>query len=315
MIQRLSKKQSEILLAAAKYKFITHRQIVRLGIEKHKNKCSTLCGELRAGKRPLLKKIPHRVGHEVKHYLTKRGKDMLLDWHEHLEENNILYPKGAILTDTQDQKHRTTTIDIQIELDLTTEQTEGVHLLWADRYFDTVGNNRISKNLKSKTAVLYDDKHSVKADLIFMLQTNTQKELYLVELENGKDTKKAVQKCINHAKAIFRKSANEKYNFQQAYRTLWIFEHESIMQATMDRLQDNDFFKYLTEFFLFKPLAHLQNDFLMIGWISKGKGERCFILVRFAFREKKITILVALFLCVNESSITKEHQKFLQKTS
>ena len=147
-----------------------------------------------------------------------------------------------------------------------------------DRYFDTVGNNKLDRNLKSKTAFLFDAKNSVKADLVFMLQTPKQKELYVVELENGVDTKKAVEKCINHAKAMLLKSANEKYNYKQGHRSLWIFEHKSIMEATMERLRKSPFFINLTEFFLFKPYKEIQDDFFENWYNVTGQKRKLYYI-------------------------------------
>lgn len=260
MIKRINRKQILILKACAKYKFLTYAQVTRLWIEKHKSNISKLFKDLRESKRPLVRKIPHRNGEPAKHYLTNKGKEVLMELYSDLEETEIHVVPNILYTDTQDQKHRCTTIDIQIELDFACQKHE-VDLLFCDRYFDTVGNNRVEKNLKSKTAFVYEGKKSVKPDIVFMLQTTKQKELYVVELENGKDTKKAIEKCIRHGKAILNKSANQKYNFEIGYRTLWVFEYSSIMQATMDKLRANPFFRNMNEYFLFKPLKDLHSDF------------------------------------------------------
>ena len=78
MIKRLNKKQVLALKALARYKFLTYSQMGKLGIEKSRNKCSGLFSDMRDGKRPLVKKIPHQLGAEAKHYLTKKGKEVLL---------------------------------------------------------------------------------------------------------------------------------------------------------------------------------------------------------------------------------------------
>lgn len=272
MIKRVNKKQVLILKAIARYKFITYQQVIRLGIEKYKANVSKLVTDLRDSKRPLVRKIPHRNGEPAKHYLTPKGKEILLELYDDLDADKILTVPKILYTDTQDQKHRTTTIDIQIELDFACQRNH-IDILFCDRYFDTVGNNRIDKNLKSKTAFVFEGKKSVKADLVFMLQTSKQRELYILELENGKDTKKAVEKCFNHAKAILLKSANEKYDYNQGYRTLWIFEHQSIMEATINRLRKNPFFENLHEYFLFKSLDAIQEDFFE-DWVNLGGTSR-----------------------------------------
>jgi len=271
MINRFSPKEITILRALARYKFLTYDQMIRLGIGKHTSNLSTIAKGLREIKRPYIKKIPHRVGTPVKHYLTKRGKDVLVELYS-FSEADINYPVGSILTDTQDQKHRTSIISIQIEIDLSS-QVEGLEMLFCDRYFDTTGNNRIDKNLKSKTAFHYTETQTVKADLIFSLQTPKQQEYYVLELENGKDTAKAVDKCINHAKALLKGSLNEKLNFSTGYRVLWVFEYESIMERTILKLQPISLFKHLHEYFLFKPLDQIGEEVLS-GWKNVSARER-----------------------------------------
>lgn len=266
MIRPINKKQEQMLRAIAKYKFITYAQVKRLSIESYSTNISSMCKAMRESKRPLIRKIPHRNGTPVKHYLTSIGKNVLLELYNDLNDEDIHFVPSILYTDTQDQKHRTTTIDLQIELDLFC-QKEQIEVFFCDRYFDTVGNNRINKNLKSKTAFLYKESKSVKADMVFMIQTKKQKELYVLELENGRDSKKAVEKCMQHAHAILRKSANEKYSFPRGYRTLWIFEHQSILQSTMSRLKKKPFLKNMTEYFLFKPLENIEDDFFN-GWLN-----------------------------------------------
>lgn len=271
MIQRINDKQKAILEYLAKYKFLTYDQMILLGIDKHKSTLSDLVSRMKSRKRALVKKIPHRVGVAAKFFLTKKGKDLLVEEYD-MKEENILYPKGVIKTDTQDQKHRTQTISFQISLDKSCKKNN-ISVLFCDRYFDTVGNNRMNKDLKSKTAVLYSPTKSVKADIIFMLETHKQKELYLLELENGKDTKKAVEKCERHGQAIVLGSANEKYNHLRGYRSLWIFEHESIMNTTIKRLQTDDFFTPLTEYFLFNTTTQVEKSFFE-NWVNLRQQER-----------------------------------------
>lgn len=271
MINRFTEKQIMVLKSLARYKFLTYSQMVRLGIDNHRSNLSNVLSNLRERKLPFVRKIPHRFGIEAKHYLTPKGRDLLMDLYD-MEEEEIHCPKSVITTDTQDQKHRTSIIDIQIEMDLAA-QAKGLRTLLVERYFDTTGNNRLARNLKSKTAIIYEGRKTIKADLNFILQTPTQKELYLLELENGKDTKKAVQKCFNHAKAILLGSANKKYHLQQGYRTLWVFEHASILEATLRNLSDSAFFKNLTEYFLFKPLEEIGDSFFE-GWSNLDGKER-----------------------------------------
>ena len=267
----LTEKQTKVLCALARYKFLTYSQMQRLGIERHRSNLSNVMTSLRDRRVSYVRKIPHQFGVEAKHYLTKKGKDLLCNM-DLVPEEEIHFPKGIITVETQDQKHRTSIIDIQIELDLAALQS-GVDVLFCDRYFDTTGSNKRAKKLKSKTALLYEDSKTLKPDMIFKLKTPKQEELYLLELENGKDAQKAVPKCLMHGKAILRGSANHVYNHPRGYRTLWIFEHASTMRAVQEKISTLNFFTHLHEYFLFKPLETISTDFFS-GWTNLMKKER-----------------------------------------
>lgn len=257
----------------AHYKFLTYRQFLNLGADKHRSNLSRVVSSLRSGKKPYVRTIPHRFGTESKHYLTKRGKEVVVELRER-EEESVRFPVAQIKTDTQDQYHRTTTIDLHILVDQQALEKD-VEVLFCDRYFDSTGSNRVARNLKSKTAIIYEGRKTLKADMTFMLRTPRKKELYLLELENGQKAKKGVEKCIQHAKAILLGSANELYNHQEGYRTLWVFEHETTMLSVMERVQALPFFQSLHEFFLFKSLDQVssESDFFG-GWRNLQGVER-----------------------------------------
>ncbi|MEM1326777.1 MAG: hypothetical protein AAGI23_12520 [Bacteroidota bacterium] len=263
-------KQLSILRAIGKYKFLCYPQMIRLGIDKYTSNLSTAMKSLVEGRHPLVKKIPHRTGTAAIFYLTKRGKEMLLDLR--VAAANIHLPKGAVLSATQDTIHRTHLIDIQIELDLACKE-KSIEVLFCDRYFDTVGNAR-DKSLASKTAILFEQNKTFKSDMIFMLQIEKQKELYLLELEMGKNSKKSAIKVMENAKAILKGSANQKYQYQKAYRTLWILEHQSILDATITRVQDDVFFANLNEYFLFKSLEQISNTDFFEQWCNLAVVKR-----------------------------------------
>ncbi|MEO0627113.1 MAG: hypothetical protein AAFY91_08995, partial [Bacteroidota bacterium] len=226
---------------------------------------------LKEGKKPYVKAIPKRVGIPLKYYLTPKAKKVLLELYD-FDDSEVKLPKGPIYTDTQDQAHRTRTISIQIELDLAC-QSKGLRIDFTDRYFDTVGNNRVAKNLKSKTAFHINNHKTIKADLIFGIETEKQLEYYTLELENGSDSQKAVDKCIEHAQALLKGSLNEKFGISYGYRSLWVFEREVIMDKVIERLQQVPLFEHLHEYFLFKPLAAIEKDFLS-GWKNVSAVER-----------------------------------------
>lgn len=270
-VKVINDKQEKILKALGCFKFLTYNQMKRLGIDNYTSNLSNLVKELKDRRTPYVASIPHRIGSEVKHYLTAKGKELLINLYD-LDESKAHCPIGKITTDTQDEKHRTSLISIQIEFDLQL-RNENSSIIFCDRYFDTVGNNKTDKNLKSKTAILFEDSKSLKADMVFAVQTPKQKELYFLELENGKDSKKAIAKCFQHGKAILKGSGNAKYDFDRGYRTLWVFESEATIKAVINELTTNPFFTQMKEYFLFKPLNEIEKS-VCKDWLNADGKER-----------------------------------------
>jgi len=217
-----------------------------------------------------IKILPHRPGNSAKFYLGKKGKEALFDLTD-LTENEIHCPSNKIQSESQDQKHRTGIIDLQISLDLYKE-SNNVELMFCDRYFDTVGNNRVEKNLKSKTAIQYENT-SIKADMVFKINTEYQEELYIVELENGKDKKKSITKCKEHAMLLYSGNVHDRYEYKKGYRTLWIFEHASTMKSTLIALQEDSYFENASEYFLFNTIENAKTNFFT-NWINLKNFDR-----------------------------------------
>lgn len=259
MIRRFSEKSLKLLKATAKYKFIGYSQFKRLGIEAHSSNLSSMVRDLTKCAKPFLKEVPHRPQYEKKFYLTKRGAELLVEM-ELMKADEIKYPKHTVNTSSQEQKHRSQTVDFQIELDLACEK-KGINVVLCDRYFDTTGNTR-ERNLKSKTALIYEDDKTLKADILFIIELpNGTKEAYTFEHENGNDSLKSFDKMIQHGKAILLGSLNKEYSFNKGYRTLWVFEHESMIEVILNKVEGNPFFKNMKEHFLMKPYDLIADNF------------------------------------------------------
>lgn len=253
MISRLNPKQLDIIKNLGIFKFLTYDQLIVLGIDKHIPNLSNLISQLIQIN--FVGKIPQRIGNKAKFYLTKKGADYLLEAHE----MQAHFPIAKITTDTQDTKHRTALIDLHIAF-------SRFDLVFFNRYFDKTGNAR-EGSLNSKTAIK-TSKGIVKPDAIFMIQTPKQKELYVLELEMGKDKKKSYEKIIAHSTALREKQLNRQLDFNSGYRVLLVFEYESIMSSTLELVKDHA----LKEYFLFKSLNSLED--LQGTWLNLFKESR-----------------------------------------
>ena len=271
MFTRYNDKKLKTLSALGHYKFLSFSHMKRLGIEAYSSNLSTLLKDLSTARKPLVKAIPHRPGFEKMFYLTNHGAGVLSELTE-IKKEAIKFPKHKVNTSSPEQKHRSQTINFQVELYLATEK-ENIKVEFCDRYFDTTGSTK-EKNLKSKTALKYEREKTIKADMIFMIQLpNGEHELFTHEHENGDDSQKSVDKMIRTAKALLEGEAHEKYNFKKAYRTLWVFEYGGILKAVLKKLEGNTFFENMKEHFLLKAEKEISNDFFG-GWRNLDGEER-----------------------------------------
>lgn len=272
MISIIKPKQLLILRALGQFTFLNYNQFITLGIDKYKSNLSNLIKGLRESRKPLVKKIPHNFSETAVFYLTRRGAKVLSEIDVKLSASSIHFPKGAITRNTQDAVHREQTINLQIAFELFCKENHATIIL-CQRYFDSAINSN-EKKLKSSTGIIYEGGKSLKSDMVILLEFNHQKELFLLELERGKNTKKAVEKCIQHAKALLLGSANRAYNFKKGYRILFVFEYKSLFELTLKALKKESFFDNIKEYFLFKTLEQFNSSNLKDGWVSIAEEKR-----------------------------------------
>ncbi|GAB6008411.1 hypothetical protein [Dysgonomonas reticulitermitis] len=79
---------------------------------------------------------------------------------------------------------------------------------------------------------------------------------------NGKDTIRTLQQLAKHSRAIALGTPAQKFRIQKNPYILCIFEHESSKQAVIKRLQSNERFMPLADFFFFASLDDTQKDFI-----------------------------------------------------
>jgi len=265
MISLLSSKQISIIQLLGHFSILTVEQFIKLGIEKDKGNLSRLLKSLRERRKPLIRKIPHLKGIPSKHYLSKYGKEILEQSSTFNTDKEILYFKSILQFETQDMKHRSSLIDIEIELNNLCKSHK-IELIFCDRYFD-------KGQISAKTSLKLNTHRFLIADIIFQLRTRSQNEFYILELENGLDAKKSFQKCLNYLDLFKTNEISRTYEFDSGFRTLWVFEHESTMKSVQRRISSNVSFDKLQEHFLFKTLeGFLKNTY--VSWLNVVLKER-----------------------------------------
>lgn len=265
--------QQLILEYLAQCKFLTVSQMIALGI---KNDRANLNRELKAmrawPKPPIAHKNfgadPIEGKLESVHYLTEQGEKLLL---EHTDCSLVRRPLGDSTLFYKDYKHRKNTIDIHIAL-LKRVQANAGDLLLFDTYFDQEGNNRTQGNARSKTKIVLSDGSFLIADAVAVWHNYTDYQVYALEMYNGKDTGRVERALWQHALALSEGVLVDKLKMIfpsiRGYQVLCVFEHESCMQAVWQRLQSNENYEELKNYFLAKSLTEIQQKGFFGNWRS-----------------------------------------------
>lgn len=254
--------QENILAKLAHYKYLTIEQLLDIGdigTTQYTYLWSQITS-LRDRKKPLVgcNSFPNpnpRKGkvHSV-YYLNTRGKDTLINDFGFFEED-VRYKVGRSLTVSQYQ-HRKLSVDYQIYLDkfLTRGEMEAPFFY---AYYDTTGNNRTSKNLKSKTRItLSNDKHFTPDAVYKIERSDSSKELHLFELYNGKDTKYIIKKLDQHAEAMAFGKVHEHFKLPKntPYKVIVLCTYQSALDGIIKKAQVDPRFAHFYKHFICKDL-------------------------------------------------------------
>lgn len=265
----INKKEILILNGLSVYGFLSYEQMIHLGIAKHKSNLASSLSKLSAGKAPRISKIPHEMGGKAIYYLRKTGK-LTLEKCIHTRLQQAKYSIRKIERDTQDKLHRTFTIDVHISIIQSLRERS---VLFCHRYFDKQYQNNSTKKIIS-SRIKTNDRSSIIPDILLKLKSEAQEELYLIEIENGTNAHKTIAKCVTYAYAQLNGTLNQSLNFNSGIRTLWILEHNTTLNKVLDKLEENELFKNLTEYFLFKSIDQINDQDFLKDWINISRKKR-----------------------------------------
>jgi hypothetical protein len=262
----MSESELKIIEALARYKFLTTSQLDYLNILKNKVGLYARLRGLRVGKKPYIRNnifgiMPGKGRLEDFYFLDKKGKDFLI---EHLDysEDKIKIPKGRSTLFQRDYFHRKRTIDFFLYFDRFLLQNENSHIIFLDYYFDKIGDNRKGKNLQAKNKIEIEETGGgFIPDIITKFRYKNEPYLFFIEQHNGKDTKKLMKQLYYHLLAIEQGAGAEKYQINKSHRVVVVFEFESILKATIERLGKIEDFKGFEKFFIFKTSQSLKSNF------------------------------------------------------
>lgn len=273
-MRTITQVQSKILLALAKFKFLSNSQLHRLGIAKELTWIREKTREMAEGKKSLIGKISFGVHPKVGRlenmfYLTTYGQKVLI---EDLGEATeyIKIPSGTTLF-YKDYTHRKNTINFHITLSLWCD-SENIEIPLFDTYFDKRGNENKGGSI-AKNKINIDKENYIIPDAVFMLEKENEKSLFLFEMYDGKDNKRTIQQIEKHIQALILGSPSVKYDMQKAHRIVALFEYESLERAVIAYFKQQTQYQNIFKFFRFKSLERLGNSDFREGWKGlNGEG-------------------------------------------
>jgi hypothetical protein len=227
------------------YQFLTVEQFLRLGLATYKESIRRILKRLRTEKQPCVEKtdygfVPGYGRLSSIFYLTRWGAEILADYNRS-DVSGIRYQKSRRLFQN-DYFHRLYTVDYHITLREWVEK-ENALVDFFDTYFDKTYVGRAgnpARKLHARTRVTLP-KGFIVPDIIHGLTlANGNQRMTTVEIHNGRDTKRFLSQMERHAQALEHGAINEKYKRFIPYSVLWIFEHESTMQAAAKRLRQRE---------------------------------------------------------------------------
>lgn len=267
----MSESELKIIEALARYKFLTSSQLDFLKILKNKVGLYARLRQLSSGKNAFVKKnsfgiMPGKGKLEDFHFLTEKGKNFLIENLDY-SDKNIKIPKGTSSLFQRDYFHRKKTIDFFLYFDRFLLDNQS-HIIFLDYYFDKQGNNRSSKNSRAKNRIDIEESGSfLIPDIVTKFRYKNEPYLFFFELHNGKDTKKIMKQLYYHLLVIEEGGGAEKYQMKKSHRVLIVFEFESILKSTIERLSKVSDFEGFEPFFIFKTEKELKDDFFN-NWLK-----------------------------------------------
>jgi len=262
-VQYIPETNFQVLQFLATYKFLTVKQFIQLGLARHRESVHRILSRFDRSRQKLVDKkdlgaIPGQGRLPIVYYLTKLGAHTLAEY-PRVDPSEIAYPKSVNFF-KKDFEHRQYAVDFHIALRQWAEKQNAV-IEFVDSYFDSTGSNRNAgkqDTLKAQTRVELSNGFIIPDMIYGVMLSNGKPCLTAVEIHNGKDTGRFIRQIEKHIQALQEGSVTDKYKMNVACFVLGIFEHASIRDASLKRLQQRDDWNTYQNFIALETLDNLR---------------------------------------------------------
>lgn len=271
MIRPLTETEFRILDALRVYRYLTVKQLLRIGVTKNQSRLYTVMQGLTGGKRPFVGAMKHGIlpGHGRLphcHYLTRKGANLLAEALQ-IDASEVPYPKSAAPIRTH-FFHRLHCVDCEISVRLWAK-AHNVTVDYYHSYFDVTGANRSKTKAPRRALTKIDLKNGngIIPDAVFQMTWPTEEcRLFILEMHNQNRTKRIHDKLTEYRYAIGEGAINKQFNYEHAPRILAVFENERFLELARKRMQESDAFTPdFAPFFFLGTLEGVANHFHN-GW-------------------------------------------------
>lgn len=283
---RVSNTQLSILENLHRYRFLTVKQMIAIGIAKDRYTISrnmqVLTGN-KGNKKVFIEAqdfgmLPS-IGKLSKiHYLTKQGASLLAEGYQ-VDESEINHPKGVKIF-TRDYFHRVATIDLHILARRFADKYK-LEFDFFHTYFEHTGANHSKKANQPKRQALTkvplkNEKYFI-PDCIFQVTDPEEKRwLFTAEIYRNHTTKRTMQQLEKHLYCLQEGAISTLYNYPRAVRVLMLCESKEAMRSLMERTRKNPLFAEAIVYFLFSTPEEIANDFAGNWYFFDGKKTNMF---------------------------------------
>ena len=128
--------------------------------------------------------------------------------------------------------------------------------------------------MQTVTRIEYGNGYYLDPDGVLLFEKEGKPKMFLIEIYNGKDTKRVINQLRKHVYVIKHGLAAAKYDVKIAARVVSTFEQEGNMKAVLERLAIDPYFQFEgIENYFFFGLADVVNEAFETGFVNL-KGER-----------------------------------------
>lgn len=200
-----------------------------------------------------------------------------------VDPDSIYYPAMGVQY-SRDYAHRRNFVDAHISIAAWANMHEA-EIEFFDRYFRAEGGNHggnptgtdsLVRREYQTRVVLATTRELIIPDGIFAFRQNGTSRLAVLEIHQGRETKKIMAQIETHIRAIEASAIRRKYDREDANFVLSVYEYPETMQAVMKRFAALPNYREIRLAFHFAAIEDVRADLLRAWQLASGEAVSLF---------------------------------------